>query len=173
MEPSKGYENYPIRIVLLSNIVSLGIDALGFFIILRLGLVYSLIYLFYLIILEYRLMKSGCISCYYWGKRCAFGKGKLSSYLFKKGDTKRFCAKEMTWKDMIPDIMVSLIPLSVGIILLIINFDLVLLIAILLLVLLTTSGNGYVRGTLACNNCKQKETGCPAYMLFNKNKKSD
>jgi len=110
MEPSKGYENYPIRIVLLSNIVSLGIDALGFFIILRLGLVYSLIYLFYLIILEYRLMKSGCISCYYWGKRCAFGKGKLSSYLFKKGDTKRFCAKEMTWKDMIPDIMVSLIP---------------------------------------------------------------
>ena len=65
---------------------------------------------------------------------------------------------------MIPDIMVSLIPLSVGIILVIINFDLVLLIAILLLVFLTTSGNGYVRGTLACNNCKQKETGCPAYM---------
>jgi len=40
--PSKGYEKLPHSNCVTLNIVSLGIDALVFFIILRLGLVYSL-----------------------------------------------------------------------------------------------------------------------------------
>ena len=90
--------------------------------------------------------------------------------LFKKGDVSKFCLKEMTWKDMIPDLLISLVPVFTGIVLLILSFDLMILAALLILILLTTMGNAYVRGTLACKFCKQKELGCPADMLFSKQK---
>ena len=170
METTKPYENYPMGIVIQSNIVSLSIYALGFLIVLRLGLVFSLLYMVYILALEYRLIRYHCTKCFYWGKTCGFGQGRLSSFVFKKGDTSKFCAKEISWRDMIPDILISLIPMAIGIILLIIQFDLILLSALLLLILLTTSGNGYIRGTLTCKYCKQRELGCPAYMLFNKGK---
>jgi len=166
----KHYENYPIGIVILSNFVSLAVYGIGFFIMSRLGLAFSLFYLLYIIILEYRLLKNHCTNCYYWGKICGFGRGKLSSWFFKKGDTSKFCIKNMTWKDMIPDMLMSLIPLTIGIVLLIMKFNLLMLSALLLLVLLTTSGNGYIRGKLTCKYCKQRESGCPAYLLFNKSK---
>jgi hypothetical protein len=72
---------------------------------------------------------------------------------------------------MIPDLLISLIPFIVGITVLILQFDIMLLSAVLMLVLLTTSGNGYIRGTLTCRHCKQGEIGCPANDLFNKGNK--
>jgi len=78
---------------------------------------------------------------------------------------------QMTWKDMLPDIMVSLIPFVVGIILLIIHFNWTMLILVVALFLLASVGNGYVRSSLACKYCKQRELGCPAEKLFDKKKK--
>lgn len=170
METAKSYENYPIWIVILSNLLSLLIYGLGFIIMIRLGIIISILYLIYVSIFEFRLVRYHCVNCFYWGKTCGFGKGRVSSWLFKKGDVSRFCVKKMTWRDMIPDILVSLIPLVVGIILLILKFDFILLIAMLLLLFLTTMGNGFIRGTLTCKYCKQKELGCPADTLFNKEK---
>ena len=76
----------------------------------------------------------------------------------------------MTWKNLIPDILLTLIPLVVGIVLLILKFEPILFFALLVLILFTTMGNGYIRGTLTCKYCKQKELGCPADMLFQKKK---
>jgi hypothetical protein len=73
---------------------------------------------------------------------------------FKKGESSQFCLKDFTWKDMIPDLLISLVPCLMGIVLLILNFDIILLSALLMLVLLTTFGNGYIRGTLTCRYCK-------------------
>jgi len=170
METSKTFENYPIRIVTLSNVVSFGIYILGFIIIYQLGLIPSIIYLGFILALEYRLIRYSCTNCYYWGKTCGFGKGRLSALFFKKGDPLKFCNNVITWKYMIPDLLVSLIPLAIGIILLIIKFEPLILFALVLLVALTTAGNGYIRGTLTCTNCKQRELGCPADKLFNKGK---
>jgi hypothetical protein len=170
METIKRYENYPIGIVLLSILVSLAIYGLGFFIIYKLGWAFSILYLLYISIFEYRLIRYHCTKCFYWGKTCGFGKGKLSAWIFKKGDISKFCMKDMTWKDIIPDILISLIPLIIGIILFILKFDLILLSALLLLILLTTIGTGFIRGSLTCKYCKQVELGCPAYLLFNKEK---
>lgn len=170
METTKTYENYPMGIVIQSNLVSFGIYGLGFLIMFRFGLVFSLLYLLYILALEYRLLRYHCPTCYYWGKTCGFGKGRLSALFLKKSDGAKFCAKDMTWQDMIPDILISLIPMVIGIVQLILQFDFIVLAALLLLVLLTTTGNGYIRGTLACRNCKQRELGCPADALFNKGK---
>ncbi len=170
METIKSYKNYPIRIVILSNLVSLAIYVLGFLIIFRLGFVFSLLFLLYILFFEYRLIKKRCTNCYYWGKICGFGKGKISSWFFKKGDISKFCIKRITWKDMIPDMLLSLIPIVIGIVLLILKFDSILLVELLLLIILITIGNSYIRGQLTCKNCKQKELGCPADLLFNKKK---
>lgn len=172
MEAIKRYENYPARIVIMSNIVSLGIYGFGFFIIQKTGWIFAGAYLLYILLFEYRLIRYHCTRCYYWGKICGFGRGKLSSWFFKKGDISKFSMKDMSWKDMIPDILISLIPLVTGIVLLIIQFDILLLSAILIIILLTTIGNGYIRGSLTCKYCKQQELGCPADLMFNKNKQS-
>ena len=170
METIKGLEIYPVKTVILSNIVSIGIYVLGFLIIFKLGIAYSLLWLFYVSFFEFRLLKKHCTRCFYWGKVCGFGKDRVSSQFFKKGDISNFCSKTMTWKNLIPDILLTLIPLVVGIVLLILKFEPILFFALLVLILFTTMGNGYIRGTLTCKYCKQKELGCPADMLFQKKK---
>jgi hypothetical protein len=170
METIKTYENYPIRIVILSNLVSFFIYLLGFLITYKIGLIYSIIYMSFIFAMELRLIKNHCTTCYYWGKTCGFAKGRVSSLFFKKGDSSDFCSNKFTWKDMIPDLLVTLIPLIAGIVLLIIKFEPFLLFALILLIALTTAGNQFIRGSLTCKFCKQREIGCPAEKLFNSRK---
>ena len=171
IERPKIYENYPCWIILVSNLISISIYLIGAFIIFQLGLIWLLLYLIYIFGLEIRLLKNSCTNCYYYGKFCAFGKGKISSLFFKKGNPDKFTQRKITWKDILPDFLISLIPLIVGIVLLIINFNSLMLLLIVILVILTTTGSGFVRRSLACKFCKQRELGCPAEQLFNKSKK--
>ncbi len=168
MEKTGIYERYPIRIIILSNLVSFAIYGLGILIISQLGLAFSFLYLLFILLFEYRLLRYHCSKCYYWGKVCGFGKGKLSGWIFKKENSSKFCNRNMTWKDLIPDILISLIPFISGVILLTTKFNFMLLTAMLLLVFFTTFGNSFIRGNLVCKHCKQKELGCPADVLFNK-----
>jgi len=74
----------------------------------------------------------------------------------------------MTWKDLIPDMLVAIIPLIIGVVRLIMDFNWILLFIVILLFLLVSKGNEFVRGTLACKYCKQREINCPAEKMFNK-----
>jgi hypothetical protein len=168
MEILKTYEKYSTRIVVLSNAVALLIYLSGFVILFSLNWIAAIFYLAFILALEYRLLGKHCVNCYYWGKTCGFGKGRLSSLFFRKGDPSRFCENSFTWKDMIPDLLVSLIPLITAAVLLIIRFNFIILFAAIILVGLTTIGNGYIRGNLTCKYCKQREIGCPAEQLFSK-----
>lgn len=167
MEITKSYENFPVRIVILSNLVTVLLYAAGLIIMIRLGWIAALLYLVLVLSLEYRLIAKHCVKCYYWGKTCGFGQGRLSSLFFKKGDPEKFCENNFSWKDMVPDLLISLIPLITGIVLLIIRFDMIILSGIILLIALTTAGNAFIRGNYACKYCKQRELGCPAEKLFN------
>ena len=153
---------------MLANTVSILIYVSGLVIMARFSLIGAILYLVFILAMEYRLLSRHCISCYYWGRTCGFGRGRVSAWFFKKGEPSEFCAHSITWKDMIPDMLVTLIPLVTAIILMIIRFNLILLIATLVLITLTTAGNGLVRGNLTCKHCRQRELGCPAEQLFNK-----
>ncbi len=166
----KCYENYPYIFIILANALQISIYAIGAFIISLVGFIWLILYLILIIWLEIRLLKRSCVNCYYYGKRCAFGKGKTCSLLFRKGNPKKFLNDKITWKDILPDFMVSIIPAILGIVLLIINFNWILLVLVILLFLLTSFGNGLVRGSLACKYCKQRKIGCPAANLFDKKK---
>ena len=161
------FDKYPVRIVYLSNLLSFLIYALGIVIIQRIGWTYAGLFIAYIILLEIRLLKFHCPNCYYYGKVCAFGKGIISSLFFKKGEPLKFSCKKFTYKDLIPDILVFIIPAISAIVLLILKFDWIILLAFGVLILLNFSGNAYVRGQLACKHCKQKELGCPALTFFN------
>ena len=170
MSQSQTYDNYPHCIIFVSNFFSLSLYLTGAIIISKIGLVWLIAYLLYIVWLEINVMKKSCVNCYYFGKYCAFGKGKVAALFFKKGNPENFIKRQITWKSMIPDALVSLVPLVVGVALLIKNFSWFILILMILLAALTTVGNGFIRSSLACKFCKQRELGCPAEQLFNKKK---
>ena len=170
MVPKKCYDNYPLGFVIGANVLQLAIYIIGASLVYLLGLVWFFLYLIYILILEIRLLKMSCIHCYYYGKRCAFGKGKLCSIFFKKGHPEKFIKKQISWMEIIPDFLVSIIPLIIGIGLLITKFNWFVLLLVILLLLLAFPLNGFLRGSLACKYCKQREIGCPVEQLFNKKK---
>lgn len=170
MKKEPCFENYPFWIIFISNLLSIGIYIIGGILIYQIGLIWLILYLVYIGILEFRLIKGHCVDCYYYGKFCAFGKGKISSMFFKKGNINKFCKMNITWKNILPDFLVSLIPAIIGIIIMIKDFNWYIFILVILLLILAFMGNGFVRSNLACKYCKQRKIGCPAQKLFDKKK---
>ena len=154
--------------VFLVVLFSLLTYVLGSYIIYQLGLLWLAAYILYILWLEFRLM-THCIDCYYYGKWCAFGRGKLSPLFFKKRK-KTFANIKVTWTSILPDLLVSIVPIIAGIWLLTAKFDWAIVLAIAALFLLMSAGNAFVRGSIACKHCKQRELGCPALELFEKKK---
>lgn len=152
--------------IALSDSVVFGIYIIGAFIMFKFGLTLGWLYLAFCAFVEVRIMRMSCVHCYYYGKLCGLGKGKLAALFMSKGDPKKFLAKKITWKDLIPDLLVSLIPFIFGVYSLFKAFSWIMLVLIALLFLLTTIGNGFVRGNIICKYCKQREIGCPAEKLF-------
>jgi hypothetical protein len=173
MQNNKAYENFPLWIPFLSCVLSISIYALGAYIFSQLDFFYTVLFLMFCLWIEIRLLKGSCVNCYYYGKTCGLGRGKLCALLFKKGNPEKFAEEEISWKDLIPDFLVLIFPLIGGIIILIRGFTWPVLALMLILVVLWFFGNALIRGSLACKYCKQKElTGCPAEQLFNKSAKT-
>jgi hypothetical protein len=170
MQKPGGFECYPARIIVTSNLVSLLIYGIGAYILYRFSLIWAIIYLVMIILLEIRLLARHCVDCYYYGKTCAFGKGYLSSRLFSRGRPEQFNQRQMKLTDILPDFLVFIVPVIAGVLLMVQQFSWIILSLVIVLVLLGFFGNALVRGQLACRHCKQREAGCPAEQLFNKKK---
>lgn len=162
------YENFPFPMVLFSVLVNISIYALGVVILSGFGNIMAAIYLLYCLGVEIHVMKMSCVDCCYYGRWCAFGRGKLAPLLFKQGDPKRFASKCISWKELLPDMLVLLIPFVGGVSLLIRGFSLNVVIMIAVLCALSFGGNYIVRSQVACKYCKQRELGCPAERFFAK-----
>lgn len=163
---SKPYENFPASIVLSSNAVALSIYALGAYVLWGLGILFPILYLLYCLWCEINVLRKSCVHCYYYGKVCGLGKGKLCSWLFRRGDPPSFVERQVSWREIAPDMLVLIFPLVGGIVLLIQSFTWLLLTMLVVLVVLSLGGNAIVRGSFACKYCKQREIGCPAEKLF-------
>ena len=166
MEETRSYKSYPGWIVLLCNLVPAAIYAIGATVLAGFGILVSVFYLLFCLWLEIRVLRKSCVNCYYYGKVCGTGKGKLCAVFFKKGNPRAFVEKEATWAEMLPDFMVSVIPLVGGIILLIRDFSWATVIMLAILVALAFGGTAFIRGSLFCRYCEQRKIGCPAAKLF-------
>jgi len=166
MNDSERYESYPIRIVVLSNLFSLSIYAIGAYILWIIAPLASALYLVYCSFLEIRVLRHSCRGCYYYGKTCCFGRGMLCSLLFKRGEPRKFIERHVSWLDILPSFMVTIIPVLGGIVLLVDEFSWIIVALILILLALGFPGNAFIRGSYACKYCKQRDLGCPALSLF-------
>lgn len=168
METIKPYENFPFSMIFFAILVNVSIYALGVAILSGFGTIMAALYLLYCLGVEIHVMKKSCVDCCYYGKWCAFGKGKVAPFLFKQGDPDRFASKCMSWKELLPDMFVLLIPLVGGSALLIRDFSWNLTVMLAALLALSFWGNYLVRSRIACKYCKQRELGCPAEQFFGK-----
>lgn len=168
----KKFENYPRWIISITIILQLAIYVIGGAIIYQFGLVWLIVYLIYVAYLEITFYPKSCVYCYYYGKWCAFGKGKMAAWLgFKQKDNKKFCERQATYIGMIPEMLVVIVPVFLGIVLLLQRFEWGVLALIIIDLILVSWGNGFVRSKLACAHCKQGEICCPAREMFEKKAK--
>jgi hypothetical protein len=172
MENNKAFEKFPVWVALLAWVLSLSIYGLGSYIFWLLYIPLTGAYILFCLWIEYRILRFSCVNCYYYGKTCGLGRGKLCALLFKKGNPEKFVEKAISWKDLIPDFLVLIFPLVGGIIILIRDFKWLILVLMIILVILSIGGNAVIRGSFACKYCKQKELGCSAEQLFNKGAKT-
>ena len=170
MIQTKSYQNFPWWIPLIAIFVSIIGYSIGAVILGGFGIIFSILYLFYCIGAELLVILRSCKDCWYYGRICGLGKGKIAPLFVKKGDTKKFVDKEISMIDMIPDFMVVILPLIGGVILLILDFSIMVLVLMVILAILFFGGTAFIRGTFVCKYCKQKDIGCPAYAIFNKKK---
>jgi len=174
MEPKnpKIYNSYPLPIVITANALNLILYLAGGYIMFSLSLIAGILYLIYLIIIEVSVYREGCIHCYYYGKLCAFGRGWIAAKIFKRGDPQKFCERELKFKDFIPQILVVLIPLVIGLVLLFSRgFNIWILIATIYPFFSWFVVNPILYGKLACVHCQQGSICCPALKFFTKGKK--
>jgi len=172
MKKQEIFEKYPLWMVFIYNIAMLLVYIAGAYIMFTLNWITGILYLIFLVFLEFSVYREGCRYCFYYGKRCVAGKGLIAPIFFKKGNPKKFCERELKWKDFIPQILVVAIPLIVGIALLISRgFDLIILIALIYPVFSWFCVNPIIYGKIACIHCRQGSICCPALKFFTKKKK--
>ena len=114
MDGAETYESFPVWVVLLSNLLAVSVYAVGAYILAGFGILFAALYLLYCLWIEVRVLRHSCVDCYYYGRLCGLGKGRLCSLLFRKGDPQRFTEREVSWRDLLPDFMVTVLPLIGG-----------------------------------------------------------
>jgi hypothetical protein len=164
------FESFPRWMVAVCSAHGLAIYAIGFALVALLGPVCGAMYVAYCLGMEWRLMAGSCRSCYYYGKRCGFGRGRICAWLFAKKADPTLSQKCISWRSVVPDFLGWLVPLGVGIGTLVGSFSWRVLILVVALLVLGSGGTALVRGQLACKYCRQRELGCPAQQLFAKRK---
>ncbi len=168
MKQPKGFERFPLWIVLVSNLVSWSVYFSGFYLLYLITPALSLLLFVYVIYLELSVYREGCVNCYYYGKRCAFGRGKIAKIFFKKGEPKKFTEKEVSMKDFLPSSLPAIATLFAGIYLLYQSFNWLVLGLTVWPIIVMFLGNPIIYGKLACPNCKQSYIGCPVCEMFKK-----
>ncbi len=156
-------ENYPIKIVCFSVTLTVINYLLGCLILYVFHPIMGILFLLLAFSTILVSMKLRCTHCYYLGKYCNFGLGKLAAILFKKGgDPKEF----RNHKKVIPTAILSfgtmLIPVFAGILLILFDFTLINIGLLSVYILFGIIPNFLVRGNF-CDKCMQGQLGCPSY----------
>ncbi len=170
MKEAEPYENFPLWMPLIAIFLPVIGYIIGAIILAGLHIIIAILYLIYCFSAELFVVLRSCKNCYYYGKICGLGKGKIAPLFVKKGDPSKFAEKQVHWHDLIPDFLVSIFPMIGGIILLIMNFSYIVLGMVVIVAVIFFGGTAIIRGSMACKYCKQREIGCPAEKLFGKEK---
>ena len=168
MNEPKAFESYPIYTTIAFWSVGLLNIAIGFYLLSLINSILSFLYIAYVTAVELQVYREGCVSCWYYGKSCASRRGRIAPKIFKRQDKKRFCEKKVTWKNLLPTILVSAIPVAAGVYVMALGFTYVILGLTIIPLLIWFVGNPLVYGNLVCPHCRQGRICCPASEFFGK-----
>ena len=162
----EGLENYSTWVVLFANFVNLSVYASVVYLVYVVRPVFVLPLFIYLVYLEWRIYTEGCANCCYYGKVCAFGRGKIAEFLVKRGDPKKFIGKTVRFTDFLPSLLVNVISLAAGAWLLVQEFSWLVVGLMAWPFVVWFVANPVLYGQMACPKCKQARLGCPVCKFF-------
>lgn len=152
----EGLEEYPRGEVITGNILMLLWIGAGTLASYLLWPVLAWVFLAIALLMIYVVLrKLVCTHCYYYGKRCSIGWGKLAAIMFSRGSIERF--PETTGIKIAPFVYgsLTLVPVIVLIVLMLKQFDIIQ--PVLLVFIL---GFGFYSGTVtrkrSCSRCKMR-----------------
>ena len=151
-------QSYPKSVIVIRWIILGAAFALGIYVLTSIKEVLGLAYIVYsLVVLTLILPLSRCSSCFYHGKACNTGWGKVAGYLFPKGDESKF-VRHYDYAIFIH--LLWIIPLLASFFQLVRLRNLLALVVfgVYLLILLLEK---ITLKRLACSRCRQREF-CPA-----------
>jgi hypothetical protein len=156
----QGLEEHPKTTVILGNLVMALWIALGTIACWFLHPLIAWLYLAAaLIMVGVVLRKLVCTNCYYYGKWCGLGWGKLAALFFKEGDMEKFSTSIGVKLAPLTYGLLSLIPIVLVVISIIMEFT-VFKVVVLALLLLVSFYSGFLSRKKGCANCKMK-LACP------------
>ena len=159
---NEGYEEYPVITSIIGNAVILLWIALGTYLSAAVHYLVGVVYLvFALLMVGVVLRKLVCANCWYYGRRCATGWGKLSAMMFSRGDVS--CFSTGAGVRMAPAVygLLTLIPLVLGTVAVVSSDeDRVMRIGALVLLLVVSFISGAVPRRWSCERCKMRYL-CP------------
>jgi len=151
-------DSYPKSVIVIRWIILVAAFALGIYILTNIKQLLGLAYIIYsLVVLTLILPLSRCSSCFYHGKACNTGWGKVAAYLFPKGDESKF-VRHYDYAIFIH--LLCIIPLLASLFQLVRLRNLLALVVfgLYLFILLIEK---ITLKKLACSRCRQREF-CPA-----------
>jgi hypothetical protein len=151
-----GNEGFSKFTIILGNILMLLWIALGTISCWFLSPLIALLYmLFALIMIFVVLRKMVCVNCYYYGKWCAMGWGKLSAIFFRKGDVGKFSSSIGIKLAPVTYGLLTLIPLILIVISLVRGFS-IFKVVLLILLLFISFYSGSINRKKTCAKCKMR-----------------
>jgi len=166
----QGLEEYPKSGIIFGNFIMLlwivlGTIACYFF----QPLIAMIYFVFAVVMIFIVLRKLVCTNCYYYGKWCSLGWGKLSALFFKKGSIEKFSTGIGIKLAPLTYGLLTLIPVVLIIISIIREFTMIQefnisKIAVMILLLLISFYSGAISRKKSCENCKMRLIcpGCAA-----------
>ena len=163
----QGLEEFPKSQIILGNLIMLLWIALGTAACWFLYPLAAWIFLPVALIMVFVVLRwLVCRNCYYYGKWCPIGWGKLSALLFKQGSIENFSKSPGVKLAPLTYGLLSLIPLVLIIIALVKDFT-VPKVVILILLLLVSGYSAVGNRKKSCANCKMR-TICPGALRSEK-----
>ena len=155
-------ESYPLRIVCVSASLTIISYLAGAFVLYFFNPIMSGFYLMLAAVTLVISMKLRCTHCYYLGKYCNFGLGRLASYFFVKGDPREFRDPKKVGLTATFSFGTMLLPVFIGVLMLVKDMNLFTLALFFGYILAGIAPNFLVRGNF-CDKCMQGQLGCPSY----------
>ena len=113
-----------------------------------------------------------CSYCYYCGKRCYSGWGKIAGFSFKRGNNKEFNNPGNYGIVAFLSSVLLLAPIMLGILTLILAFSIPALLLIIAYCVVAFTPNYFFKEK-TCHMCKQGQLGCPAARKLHKNSEKE